>query len=145
MLFQASRTSSTHADLSSSDGSVVTVGTGRGAPGNHVELEVGTTTTKPSPTRIEFAIACPGINSKKVSRRIEFFNYDLDRWELVDEGAMDVEEAEITLQQNRNLSRFVQPGTNRIEVRICLETIAEGPFELRGYRSDQVENPLEGN
>jgi hypothetical protein len=113
------RTSGTVQDLHFSDDSYLNVEARRPTEvaAASVEIEVQGTATSQNPSSLKIVVEAAS-SGAPVRQRIEAYNFATGTWEQIDERDGAQADTTLTLTLTGNLSRFVEPGTRRLRVRI---------------------------
>ncbi|MEM7454089.1 MAG: hypothetical protein AAF456_07005 [Planctomycetota bacterium] len=84
-----------------------------------VYFEVSSTSPTGAPTALTFNLESSVFARANVTQSIDLYDYDTDAWEQVDtRNAGRFGDTTVNVSPGGDLSRFVEPGTNRIEARV---------------------------
>ena len=117
-------TSGNVADLADSDNSDFSIRRSRSDASPRTEMVITATSPVPLPVRFEVQIESSVFARTTVNQEIELFNYISGSWEQVHQQVAAKFSDETTeISTTGDLSRFVEPGTRRIQARVRFESV----------------------
>ncbi|MEM7456478.1 MAG: hypothetical protein AAF456_19185 [Planctomycetota bacterium] len=92
---------------------------------SRITLQVEATSPAAMPTSLEFTLKGSVFARSTVTQTLELFDYDTMAWEQVDmRNASRFGDSTVTVTPVGDLSRFVEPGTNRIEAQVRFNSLS---------------------
>ncbi len=124
-------------ELANSDNADLSIRRATADAQSRTEFEVIGASQTASPSTLEVTLEASVFARGPVIQTIELFDFDAATWEQIDaRPASRLSDATITVAATGDLSRFIQPGTNRIEARIRYQSV--NPRQRFSSNTDQL-------